>query len=875
MTDQLAPLTLAVSDRYRIQREVGVGGMATVYLANDVKHDREVALKVFRPELAAVLGADRFLNEIRITARLDHPHILTLIDSGATDGFLFYVMPFVRGESLRDKLKRERQLGIEEALTITRQVASALDYAHRQGVIHRDIKPENILIQEGEAMLTDFGIAMAVKEAGGNRMTETGLSLGTPQYMSPEQATGDRNLDKRSDIYSLAAVLYEMLAGEPPHTGATVQAIIAKLMTERPTRVRVVRDTVPEGIDAAITKALAKVPADRFATAADFSSALSRSEIRTGNRPPFKWIAAAAGAVIVIAAAGVVMLPRAGKERPALALNRAQLTTTGNAYAPSLSPDGSRIALSEKVCQDGLCKYRLVIQDVGGAGRLVLTSGAAGLWNTEWSPDGRFILFNASYGSSRWGTFIVSTLGGEPRYLGCCSIRVHADTLMMVPPPGADTSKSVIRWVTQSDGVVRDSTIVRARLTGGAFTRALGSGKLLLGINDAANVDKREILLIERDGNIADRMPLLPDDRDKAIGLYAVPGSESAVFLRATTTVAKEWDIFRITVVNGKLSRTVDTVAKGVPMKTPVGFSQDGKTFLYEEGPIETTVYTSFADPTAQSPAQARKILQATDQLNGRVSPDGEHLLVRRPTTVGDRRGGRVSIFNFKTGQEASLSEFIENLQDYDWTRDGRGMVFSSSQGKESTFELMDIATGRRKKLLTVSQNDASVEPLVGGGLAFFANERRAIRVLNPDGSLLGPWPIPDWSDQIGNATTSPDGRFLATLSWDRPYDSVVVAKTDLQTGVMTRLATLGGEGWSNIVWLPTDQLIFGLKETKGVEMLYSLSASGGIPKPIRKLSLLQALYQYSADGRRIVAFEYSNRSDIYAIKNFGELVSR
>ena len=218
MSQMPAGLSAILTDRYRIERELGQGGMATVFLAQDLKHDRQVALKVLKPELGAVLGGERFLSEIRITARLDHPHILTLLDSGAVDGILYYVLPYVRGESLRALLNRETQLGVDEALAITRQVASALDYAHRQGVVHRDIKPENILILEGEAMLTDFGIALAVKEAGGNRLTETGLSLGTPQYMSPEQATGDRQLDARSDLYSLAAVCYEMLTGEPPVT---------------------------------------------------------------------------------------------------------------------------------------------------------------------------------------------------------------------------------------------------------------------------------------------------------------------------------------------------------------------------------------------------------------------------------------------------------------------------------------------------------------------------------------------------------------------------------------------------------------------------------------------------------------------------------
>jgi len=230
---------------------------------------------VLRPEIAAALGAERFLREIVITARLDHPHILTLIDSGEADGFLFYVVPYVRGESLRTKLEREKQLPLDEAVRITQQVASALDYAHRQGVIHRDVKPENILLHEGEAMVADFGIALAVVQEAGDRLTATGLSVGTPEYMSPEQAAGDRQLDARSDVYSLAAVLYEMLAGEPPHTGPTARAVIAKILVDPPTRLTVVRSDVPAAVETALAKALGKAPADRFASAAAFADALS------------------------------------------------------------------------------------------------------------------------------------------------------------------------------------------------------------------------------------------------------------------------------------------------------------------------------------------------------------------------------------------------------------------------------------------------------------------------------------------------------------------------------------------------------------------------------------------------------------------------
>ena len=267
-------LTEALLGRYQIERELGRGGMATVYLARDERHDRQVALKVLRPELAAVLGRERFLAEIRLTARLNHPGLLTLLDSGQVADTLFYVLPYVPDGSLRDRLTREHQLPIPDAVSIGCRIAEALDYAHRHGVVHRDIKPENILLDAGVPKLTDFGIAIAVQEAGGTRLTETGLVIGTPQYMSPEQATGDRHLDGRSDLYSLGAVIYEMLAGEPPVLGNTAQAIIARLITEKPTPLRVVRSTVPEALSQVVERALAKVPADRFATGAEFAATL-------------------------------------------------------------------------------------------------------------------------------------------------------------------------------------------------------------------------------------------------------------------------------------------------------------------------------------------------------------------------------------------------------------------------------------------------------------------------------------------------------------------------------------------------------------------------------------------------------------------------
>jgi eukaryotic-like serine/threonine-protein kinase len=274
MTDCATPFWAALAERYRLVRELGRGGMATVYLAQDLRHDRPLALKVVHPDLTPALGRERFLREIRLAARLNHPHILSVHDSGEAAGQLWYTMPWIEGESLRQRLSREKQLPVEEALEIARDVASALGCAHQHGIVHRDIKPENILLASSEAVVADFGIAKALSAAAGDQsLTETGLALGTPSYMSPEQAAGE-TVDARTDIYALGCVLYEMLAGEPPYTGPTAQAIIARRFTEPVPRVRRLRETVPVAVEQALLKALAKSPSDRFATPAELVAAL-------------------------------------------------------------------------------------------------------------------------------------------------------------------------------------------------------------------------------------------------------------------------------------------------------------------------------------------------------------------------------------------------------------------------------------------------------------------------------------------------------------------------------------------------------------------------------------------------------------------------
>ncbi len=281
MSDPVARLNTALEGRYAIERELGEGGMATVYLADDLKHERKVALKVLKPELAAVVGAERFLTEIKTTANLQHPHILPLFDSGEADGFLFYVMPYVEGETLADRIDREKQLPVGEAMRIATAVANALDHAHRNNVIHRDIKPANILLQDGEPVVADFGIALAVGVSGG-RLTETGLSVGTPHYMSPEQATGDQTVGAATDVYALGAVLYEMLVGSPPYVGSTAQAILGKIIAGKLASATEERASVPANVDAAIRKALEKLPADRFTGAQEFARALADPAFRHG-----------------------------------------------------------------------------------------------------------------------------------------------------------------------------------------------------------------------------------------------------------------------------------------------------------------------------------------------------------------------------------------------------------------------------------------------------------------------------------------------------------------------------------------------------------------------------------------------------------------
>ncbi|MEO7521577.1 MAG: protein kinase [Gemmatimonas sp.] len=493
MTDTLTRLTAALADRYRIERELGAGGMATVYLAHDIKHDRDVAMKVLHPDLGAALGSERFLTEIRTTARLQHPHILPLLDSGEADRLLYYVMPLVTGETLRARLERERQLPIDDAVLIAREVADALGYAHGLGIIHRDIKPENILLQNGHALVADFGIALAVQSAGGARMTQTGLSLGTPQYMSPEQAMGERTIDARSDIYALGAVTYEMLAGEPPFTGPSVQAIVARVMSEEPRGLSAQRKAIPANVDDAVMRALEKLPADRFNTAAEFASMLAarstmsvRATSATISARSTRRATAIASAVAVLALGAAAwgwlrpqptrdvvryritidslpavhdwsgelaispdgnVIVHTGGANGALLLRRRDelsftpLAGTENAYGPCVSPDGSQVAYYSS--------NKIMAAALAGGPPVVIADSVASTESCSWSRDGKFYRLFREGGRMSIGR--ADAKAGAPLER-ITTVDTAAGELMHALPEALPDGKSILFQVAYIDG---------------------------------------------------------------------------------------------------------------------------------------------------------------------------------------------------------------------------------------------------------------------------------------------------------------------------------------------------------------------------------------------------------------------------------------
>ncbi len=760
-------LSAAIADRYRIERELGAGGMATVYLAHDVRHDRKVALKVLRPELAAVIGAERFLNEIKVTANLQHPHILPLHDSGEADSFLFYVMPYVEGESLRDKLSREKQLGVDDAIAISRSVAAGLDYAHRQGVIHRDIKPENILIHDGQALIADFGIALAVSHAGGNRLTETGLSIGTPHYMSPEQAMGDRELDARSDVYSLGAMLYEMLTGDPPYTGSTAQAIVAKVITEKAPLVTAIRDTVPPHVAAAIGTALSKLPADRFPSAAEFADALARPgafspettrPVPTARSTRATWKRALWPAALAIAA--VVGL-RGWLRSPAPpAPVRLNIVLPGFANAPfgtsmAFSPDGS------------ILLYRMAAEGAGTpfAVRRLAQLGVTPLAGTEeglapfFSPDGQHIAFLADQSTIKR----VAIIGGPPVTV-------------------ADSAGGPGSWGT--DGriyFVQDAGLARVPEDGGTVERLTqpdtASAEFAHAWPDVLP-EARGILYTSLRFPLADANIALLDlqTRESRVlfrGVYArYARSGHLVYARADgALLAVPFDAKRLEITGSPIA-----LVEGVPVKTfgdaEFALAQNG-TLIYGVGSGELGI--ALVDRTG-----AERLLPTTEKtvLYPRVSPDGTRLALEVSGSGGN------DIWIYRLGDSTMSRLTFEGFNIYpEWTPDGRTISFSRAgvaaadrnifvQAADGSGPAAPFAELPLSQVEGVWSPDGKWLVLRQGDRARGQNaDFAALRV----GTDQPPVPVLTTPFMERAPTVSPDGRWLAYASTESGRDEVYV----------------------------------------------------------------------------------------------------
>jgi len=798
----VARLSGALADRYTIERELGAGGMATVYLAQDRKHDRKVAVKVLRPELAAVIGAERFLSEIKTTANLQHPHILALFDSGAADGFLFYVMPYVEGESLRDRLTREKQLPIADAVRIATEVAGALDYAHRHGVIHRDIKPENILLHDGRALVADFGIALAASRAGGTRITETGMSLGTPTYMSPEQAMGERDITAKSDVYALGCVTYEMLVGDPPFTGSTAQAVVAKVLTEKPTPPSKFRDTVPEQVEDAVLTALTKLPADRWPTAAAFAEALrgeggGRAGARTGSRTRERLttdrprVRQAALLFVLLATAVLAAwgwLRARPHDTPGVVRFELQpvpgtkmaLPVSGVATQLAVSPDG-RLAVFAAGPTSG--SWMLYLRSFDRLTSRALP-GTEGALNPEFSPDGHWIAFRSADGKLK-------------------KIAIDGGTLTTLCP--IDNSGSVgagITWISDREIAFARGTYSEGR--GLWRVSSDGGDPVQLSQLDSASGERLQLSPRAADhGRLVFYSSTVASNADLTIAVVPAASGKPKVFpgLRGTRAVglvdgflvyvrgdgalmAAPFDVHRLKA--GTPLQVGDSIA--VPSSgwdAPVALSASG-TLFYQHGGTSSQLVTVDAHG-------APRVLVDTVQVysHPRLSPDGHRIAVE----VQGAAGADIWITDLSEHTAERLTREGYNNRP-EWTPDGRRVMYTSSRAPSNALWWQPSDGSADATMLLHAAN-----PIREG---VFTPDGRSVvyRVDTPDNNRdilllpLGgdqqPVPLLTNLNDDKEPRVSPDGKWLAYVSNESGREEVYVRGLS-GTGGRVPVSTGGG----------------------------------------------------------------------------------
>ena len=766
MTEPSVPagLAAALRDRYRLERELGQGGMATVYLAEDLKHHRKVAVKVLRPELAATLGPERFVREIETTAQLTHPHILPLLDSGQVGGpheltadggrltaeFLYYVMPYVEGESLRDRIDRERQLPLEDALQIAREVADALSYAHTRGVVHRDIKPENILLESGHAVVADFGIARAVSAAGGARLTETGLAVGTPAYMSPEQAAGSGSIDGRSDVYSLGCVLYEMLSGETPYTGPTPQAVLAKKLSEPLPRISVVREAVSPGMEAALAKALARTPADRWATAAEFGAALAHPELVvaavTGTRPMRasrwapRWMPWAVG-FAALAAAGLFLGPR--PLAVTVSDNRPVTSAPGFEFQPAISPDGNAVAyLSGPIGVPHLV-IRSAVHAAGG-GEVVLRDSSLGSeWLPRWSGDGEWVRF---YGCPPGLTII-----GSPRSCAWMETGKLGGAARPLTAP-----RPLTAYVWSPDGtraafVVADTIFAATVADGGTRLVAIHRDSILDLHSLAWSPDGTRLAYVS--GNFWSQWSA--SVAPSTVWVVAADGGEprrvtSDDFLNVSPVWLDAGHLLFISNRDGP--RAVYAVAlgrrgpRGEARAIPGVIDPHSISFAPRSGRLAYAKYTAnqnireyvLGGRGATSLADGRPVTTGAQVVQGLdVSPDGRWIVFD-----SDRRTNQdVYRMPAEGGEPVMLTDTPEDEVGPRWSPDGREIAFSTG-GRDGGIRVIPAEGGPSVAVTRGPGNDdAPVWSPDGLSIAFRSNRtgRSALWLVSRD-SVGGPW---------------------------------------------------------------------------------------------------------------------------------------